>query len=515
MERRAAASPEAIFARDERRREMTFAELRQRALGMAADLAARGVGEDTVVSWQLPNWMEAATLTLALSRLGAIQNPLIPILRSREVGFICSQARTRLLVVPSQWRGFDYAQMAADVAGAVDGMDVLVLEPGSAETGDGQHLPSLAAATPAQDSDPPIRWYFYTSGTTADPKGAQHTDMTLLGGTAGYVDALSITGDDRLSLVIPVTHIGGIIHILASLVTGCEALFAEVFDPRTTAIQLREQQATIVPGGLPFVHAFFAFAANHPELDPLFPHARAMTHGGSPKPPQLLADARERFGLPIVSGYGMTECPMAVWNRPDEDHDDLATSEGRPVAGVEIAVVGADGKLVNAGQEGEIRLRGPQLMKGYVDASLDAGAIDEDGYFCSGDLGTMDEQFRVRITGRLKDIIIRNMENISALEVEHLLYTHPKVADVAVIGIANPRTGEHACAVVVAVDDADRPDLAELRYHLRGAGLSDRKHPEQLEFVDALPRNAMEKVQKAQLRRQFDPGAAGANVGGG
>jgi acyl-CoA synthetase (AMP-forming)/AMP-acid ligase II len=229
-----------------------------------------------------------------------------------------------------------------------------------------------------------------------------------------------------------------------------------------------------------------------------------MIHGGSPKPPQLHFEAKERLGTAgIVSGYGMTECPMLAWNRPEDDDEDLATTEGVPVPGVDVLIVKPDGELAAPGEEGEVRVRGLQLMKGYVDAALDNDAFDQAAYFRTGDVGRLDGRSRLTITGRLKDIIIRNMENISAAELESLLYDHPKVADVAVIGLPDRQTGERACVVVVAVDASDPPTLAELCEHLLATGLSKRKLPEQLELVDGLPRNAMEKVVKGELRTRF------------
>ena len=159
-----------------------------------------------------------------------------------------------------------------------------------------------------------------------------------------------------------------------------------------------------------------------------------------------------------------------------------------------------------AGEEGEVRLRGGQLMLGYVDPTLDAAAFDGAGFLRTGDLGVLDERGRLTITGRLKDVIIRNMENISATELEHLLHEHPKVREVAVIGVPDELTGERACAVVVAADRGDPPTLEELGEHLLAAGLSKRKLPERLELVDTLPRNAMDKVQKNELRRPVPAG---------
>jgi acyl-CoA synthetase (AMP-forming)/AMP-acid ligase II len=496
LEERVRATPSGLFAMDERGRELTFLDLHDRALSVAAGLSTLGVSEDSVVSWQLPNWLESAMLTLALDRLGATQNPLIPILRLREVDFICNQASTDLLVVPGVWRDFDYAEMASQVVHKAEKLQVLVADRVVPEA-DPRDVP------PRPSSEG--RWYFYTSGTTADPKGAIHCDATLIAGARSFHSAVGITASDRATMVIPFTHIGGIIHLISSLTTGSTMVFCEAFDPERTTLQLREQGATILPGGLPFVQAFFKFQERHPELDPLFPAARVMIHGGSPKPVPLHYEVKERLcASGVVSGYGMTECPMFSWNTPQDSDEDLATSEGRPGPGADAVVVNADGTRAGPGEDGELHVRGPQLMLGYVASELDAGAFDEEGYFCSGDIGRMDEHSRITITGRLKDVIIRNMENVSATEVENLLYLHPKVLEVAVIGVDDPVTGERVCAVVVPADPDDPPTLIELCDHLLASGLSKRKAPERLELVAKLPRNAMEKVLKTELRRQFN-----------
>jgi non-ribosomal peptide synthetase component E (peptide arylation enzyme) len=162
-----------------------------------------------------------------------------------------------------------------------------------------------------------------------------------------------------------------------------------------------------------------------------------------------------------------------------------------------------DGTRSAIGEEGEIRLKAPMVMRGYIDSALDTDAFDENGYFRTGDLAVIDEQGNVRITGRVKDIIIRNMENISAKELEDNLFAHPKVADVAVIGLPDDRTGERACAVVVPADATDAPTLDELCSYLLERGLMKQKLPEQLEMIDALPRNPTGKIVKFELRDRY------------
>jgi non-ribosomal peptide synthetase component E (peptide arylation enzyme) len=208
-------------------------------------------------------------------------------------------------------------------------------------------------------------------------------------------------------------------------------------------------------------------------------------------------------GAGIQAGWGLTEFPVATTACWDDTDEELDASEGRAVPGVEVRVVAAEGRLCGPGEEGELRVRGPQMFAGYADPSLDAGAWDDDGFFRSGDLGVLGPRGHVIVTGRIKDVIIRNAENISAKEVEDVLVTHPAIADVAVIGLPDARTGERCCAVVLVADGADAPTLTELAEHCRAAGLATQKIPEQLELVDAIPRNPMGKVLKHQLRDRY------------
>jgi acyl-CoA synthetase (AMP-forming)/AMP-acid ligase II len=496
------ASGDAVLAVDEQDRRITAAELRDQAETAAAGLAGLGIGEGDVVSWQLPTWFESMVLVVALSRLGAVQNPILPIYRQREVGFVCNQARTKLLAVPGEWRGFDYGAMARDIAGSQPGLEVLHVGRGALPAGD----PSTLPPPPNPAADLPVRWYFYTSGTTSDPKGARHTDATIAAEAIAMCERLEVIEDDRLAVVFPFTHIGGIGYLFDALLTGCSLIFTEAFDAQATPELLRASDVTLAGAGTPFFMAYLAYQRAHPESAPLFPHCRAFIGGGAPKPPQLHYDMKSEMGsVGIVSGYGLTEAPIVTMASVRDSDKELANTEGRASPGVDLVIVALDGTRAPAGEEGEIRVKGPQLMKGYLDPSLDAEAFDEDGYFRTGDLGKLDARGNVTITGRVKDIIIRNMENISAKELEDLLFTHPKVADVAVIGLPDARTGERACAVVVAAaDPADGPPtLPELCEFLLAAGLMKQKLPEQLELVAALPRNPTGKIVKFELRDRF------------
>jgi non-ribosomal peptide synthetase component E (peptide arylation enzyme) len=205
----------------------------------------------------------------------------------------------------------------------------------------------------------------------------------------------------------------------------------------------------------------------------------------------------------------MTECPIVAMNSVRDPDEKLATTEGRPTHGVELVVVRADGTIAGPGEEGELRCRGPSLCRGYLDASLDAAAFDERGFFRSGDLGHVDADGFVVITGRQKDVIIRKGENISAKEVEDLLYPHPKVADAAVIGIPDPAVGERCCAVVACRDPADPLRFDEMVAYLAQQGLMRQKLPERLEIVASVPRNPTGKILKHELRKRFGAATKG------
>jgi acyl-CoA synthetase (AMP-forming)/AMP-acid ligase II len=501
VERRAAATPDAVLAHEDTGAELTFAGYRDACLRAAAGLRAEhGVGRDTAVSWELPTWNESLVLVGALARLGARQNPIIPIYRGREVAFITEQSAAALLVVPTSFRGFDFGAMAEEIASSRPGLQVLVADRVLPDADPGG-LPE-PDPLPERSADAPIRWLFYTSGTTADPKGAPHTDLTVMAPALAMAECLDIRPDDVSALVFPFTHIGGIGWLIAALMTGCRLLTTDTFDPVLTPAFLAANGVTLAGSGTPF-HRAYLDAQRASGTGPLFPAVRSFPGGGAPKPPQLHYDLKaEVGGLGIVSGYGLTEAPIVVMASTTDPDEKLADTEGRPTPGVDLVVVRLGGGRAAPNEEGEIRVKGPQVVRGYLDPSLDAEAFDEEGYFCTGDLGIVDRQGYVTITGRLKDVIIRHGENISAKEVEDLLYSHPAVADVAVIGLPDPKTGERACAVV-AVKDGEDFDFDAMIAFLRGKELRTQAIPEQLELVDSVPRNPAGKILKTALRERF------------
>ncbi len=495
--------PDAPVVSDDHGRSLTRAQLRDEAEATAAALSARGVTSDTVVSWQLPTTIEAAVLLVALARIGAVQNPLIPILRDREVSFITQQVGTELLIVPEEFRGFSHGAMARNLATSGD-FDVLEIDLHDLSTGgsrSGLNLPTAdlntSARPPAPGSDAP-RWIYYSSGTTADPKGARHTDTSIMASSNALLELMGFGEGDVYPIPWPITHIGGASVLATSIRGGVHLVLFELFDPAETPRRMAIYEPTALGTAVPFFRAYLDAAreSNDPSL---FPDLRFGTFGGAPVPSEIHLEMSATFGVPLIGSWGLTEFPNATSATPDDSVEILTTSVGRPAPDVSVRAVDAQGEVCGTGKEGELLLRGPQCFSGYVDPALDQTSFDSEGWFHTGDLGTIDAAGNVRITGRLKDIIIRNAENISAVEVEEMLYRHTAVAEAAVLGLPDTRTGERVVAVVVPRKGCE-VELSDIRDHCRLEGLAIQKCPEQLEVVDALPRNAMGKVLKQDLR---------------
>ncbi|GAA2019378.1 cyclohexanecarboxylate-CoA ligase [Catenulispora yoronensis] len=500
IELRADADPGRELLVDSGGSRLTNGGFRDAALRTAAGLHALGVRPGTVVSWQLPTWTAGYVLMAALCRLGAVQNPIIPIYRDREVGFIVRQIAPELVITPSEFGGFDFAAMIARLTGGTSTRHVAADR--TLPEGDPATLPAYRAPGERE-----LRWYFYSSGTTADPKGARHTDTAILAAARGMHTCLALTADDINGMAFPLTHIAGPIWLGASLMAGASNVLLDRFDPGAAVELFGREKVTLGGSGTPFHLAYLKaqreFARTRPG-ERAFPTFRLCNGGGAPRPATLHAQIRDEVGgLGVIAGWGLTEAPILTMSTVHDPQTALDDSEGRPMPGVELRVVTLDGRTAKPGEEGELRARAPQLMLGYVDAALDGEAFDEEGYFRTGDLGTVDEDGFVRITGRLKDIIIRKGENISAKEIEDLLFTHPHVADVAVIGLPDPERGERVCAVVVGAEGAAPLQFLEMVEFLRREGLMTQKLPEQLELLDLLPRNPTGKVIKRDLVGRF------------
>ena len=494
---RASLTPDRTFVLDEAGRSLTFGRYRALAEEVAAGLAELGVGTDHVVSWQLPSTLESTVLMAALCRLGVRQNPIIPILRRAEVGLITRQTGCDWLIVPGEYRGFDFVEMARSAV--ADGCRII----DTSSYADDAEL-SLPRANPAElppptDPGEDVRWYYYSSGTTAAPKGAKHTDASVMASSNGQIAYLGLREDDVFPVPFPITHIGGIMLLTSYLRIGAQLLFVETFDPATSPQTMADRGATILGSATPFFQAYLAAQRRHGDT-PLFTRLRQLQAGGAPIAPELNAECLRVFGSPIYNQWGLTECPAVTSLGVDDPPEKFEGSVGRLSPGCDLKVIDFDGAPVSGGQEGELLVRGPQLCSGYIDSALDAEAFDDDGYFRTGDLGRVDDDGFIWITGRLKDVIIRNAENLSAQEIENVLSEHPSIVDVAVIGLPDARTGERACALVVLAPGVEDLTIADLAEHCVERGLAKQKIPEQLDVVHELPRNPMGKVLKHVLR---------------
>jgi acyl-CoA synthetase (AMP-forming)/AMP-acid ligase II len=488
---RAGRSPNAALAISEGGSEVTFSELRERAANAAEWFGRNGVNEGQNVVWQLPTGVDAIILAVALSRLGAIQIPILPFVGRRELGHVFAQTGALILVVPSRWGEGNHDER--DFV-SQEFRNVRVLQMPSETEGGTADAPQSSC----RDSH---SWVFYTSGTTAAPKGTRHSEATLTACARGMVDRYEVMPSDRIAFVFQITHIGGIAWIYAALLSGCGLLLVEKFN-REATWSLRRHGVTLAGAGLPFMHEYLAAQRTLPEGERLFPHVRAFTFGGMPKPPSIHYEIkRECGGAGVLGAYGMTEAPILTAAGPALSDDELANSEGPPMPGVELRVVGDDGKSVADGEVGELRVKAPQVMMGYLDSTLDAEAFDEDGYLRTGDLGRRDSSGNIVITGRLKDVIIRKGENVSAKEVEDALFAHPAVQDVSVVGLPDEVRGELVCAVIVSDDPSI--DVSKIAAFLTQCGLMRQKIPERVELVDSLPRSESGKVDKKVLRRHY------------
>ncbi|MEX5636848.1 class I adenylate-forming enzyme family protein [Parafrankia sp. FMc2] len=494
---RAERTPGQILLSDDRGRTMTAAGLRDTAERVAAGLAGQGVRPGSRVMWQLPTTLESVVLSVALARLGAVQNPVITVLREAELCALDDQFGPEFAVVPTRWRGFEHAAAVRSIAGARarvipcdhsenPGTDLALPQ------GDPAGLPSPPA------SDAP-RWVYVTSGSTARPKGVLHTDASVFASSNTMVDQFGVGEDDVFPMAYPFAHIGGIAWLITGLRVGSRLVLLDTFDPAASPAVMAEHGATILGSATPFFQAYLAAQQKH-GAERLFPRLRLCMGGGAPVAPDLDELVRRTLGGDgVVNGYGLTEFPAAGFPRP-RDEAGKARSSWLPGPGVEVRIVGADGTDLPTGNSGELRLRGPQRCVGYLDHQLDANAIDEQGYVRTGDLATMDEHGLVTMTGRLKEIVVRGAENISVAEIEAVLSTHPAIADIAVIGLPHARLGEMCCAVVVPVQGLPAPTLDDVRAHCRDSGLARYKTPERVETLPSIPRNSMGKILRQQVR---------------
>ncbi len=500
LERRVAATPDAVMLVDEHDTSIGYADFRAAAERTAAGLFALGVRPGSRVSFQLPTRVGTVVLMGALARLGAVQNPIVPIYRESEVAFCLDETRAEFFIVSRSGRPLDESEIRARVAHAYR---TVAVDPDLADLSDLSGNDSARLPAPPAEADA-VRWIYYTSGTTSKPKGARHTDHSVALAAAGLVARHRIVAADRFGMAFPFTHVGGLINLLSLFLIGHRLILIDGFEPAAATAHFARHGVSVIGGGPVFYAAFLEEQRRQRERT-ILPAFRAFSGGGAPMPSELHYEVlREMGGRGCLHGFGMTECGIITTNDADDPDEKLASTEGRPIPFIEVRIRAANGAVAAPGEEGEVELRGPAVCRGYVDPEATAAAFDAEGWFRTGDLGRLDAAGHLTITGRRKDIIIRKGENISANEIEDLLYAHPKVADVAVIGLPDPARGELVCAIVTANAGEAALGFDEMVEHFRAAHVMTQKIPERLEVIDSIPRNLTGKVLKQELRRRFE-----------
>jgi acyl-CoA synthetase (AMP-forming)/AMP-acid ligase II len=502
LERAAALWPERVAVVDAQGR-ATFTQLRRRADAIAVALLDCGVGAGDVVSWTLPNRLDAIALVAATWRIGAVSNPIVGIYREHEFGFILDQLRPAAVVCPASFRDRRYPAELDVVLGGIAHRPRGLFVAGGTALGwtalDGLREPGAVpeGVEPALADDPCL--VLYTSGTTSAPKGVVHSSAALAQEARSMQRAWALTWRDAMFMASPLTHVTGILQgLLVPSLVGARAVLAEAWDPVAAVEQIEVEGATYMAGATPFLQGI---VEEYERRGGARPSLRQFCCGGAPVPSQLVERAHA-VGIAAYRCWGLTEFPTATLACELDPLERRASTDGRRAEGVEVEAVDGERRPLPPGVEGELRVRGPERMIGYVDSSLDAEVLDGEGWLYTGDLGVVDRGGWVTVTGRLKDVINRGGEKFSAREIEDLLAAHPHVLEAAVLGVPGGRLGERVCAVVVPRKGV-RVDGEELRRFLVQSRIARQKIPEEFREAGALPRSPAGKVQKFKLLEMF------------
>ncbi|GGC17261.1 cyclohexanecarboxylate-CoA ligase [Novosphingobium marinum] len=495
-EQRAAEDPDFVAVIDNRR-SMTRKQLLDDARALAAALMARGLVPGDVVSFQLPNWHEAAVFNLAAAMAGFVVNPIVPIYRDAEVRQMLGDCRARAILTCTEFRRFDFSQMALRLRDELPDLEFAFTARGSGPD-DYETLVEEGRSLPFDrpQVDPHgVKMVLYTSGTTGRPKGVLHSHATIERIKRLSSEYWGIGEGEATIMPSPVTHISGYANGLeAPFVTGDKCIFMESWNAEDALRLIEEHEVVATVAATPFL-VELANAAR--AAGTRLPSMRVFACGGAAVPPDLIPAANSAFdNLQAFRVFGASEVPLVTFGWMD--NEELAATTDGEVVDYQVMIVDDDGAELPFGQEGEILARGPAMMLGYADKSQAEAAITPDGYFRTGDLGTLSENGAITVTGRKKDLIIRGGENISAVEIEDVLRTHPQVRDASVVAMPHERLGEGVCAYIIS--EGDPASVEMLCKHVQATGLAKQKTPERFEFVDDYPRTASGKIRKDMLR---------------
>ena len=486
----------------------TYREMARMADRIAVGLSRLGVGRNDVVACQLPNWWQFTLTYLACSRIGAVMNPLMHIFRERELSFMLQHGEAKVLIAPRTFRGFDFEAMAAGLQPQLPGLEHVVLVGGAGANSfeallsgpEWENAPDareiLTRSRPGPDD---VTQLIYTSGTTGEPKGVMHSANSVMANIIPYARRLQLGADDVVLMASPMAHQTGFMYgLMMPIMLRASVVLQDIWEPRQAIALVRQEGATFTMASTPFLTDLARTVA---ETGEGLPTLRTFLCAGAPIPGPLVEQARAALGAKVVSAWGMTENGAVTLTRLDDSDERSFNTDGCPLPGVEIKVVDVDGQDLAVGEAGRLLLRACSNFGGYL-RRPHLNATDAEDWLDTGDLGYLDAQGYLRITGRSKDVIIRGGENIPVVEIESLLYRHPAIAMAAIVAYPDERLGERACAVVVP-KPGQSIDLRAIQDFLKAQKVAIQYIPERLIVRDAIPSTPSGKIQKFKLREML------------
>ncbi|HFZ6097943.1 medium-chain fatty-acid--CoA ligase [Escherichia coli] len=502
----ARAMPDKIAVVDNHGASYTYSALDHAASCLANWMLAKGIESGDRIAFQLPGWCEFTVIYLACLKIGAVSVPLLPSWREAELVWVLNKCQAKMFFAPTLFKQTRPVDLILPLQNQLPQLQQIVgvdkLAPATSSLSLSQiiadNTPLTTAITTHGDE---LAAVLFTSGTEGLPKGVMLTHNNILASERAYCARLNLTWQDVFMMPAPLGHATGFLHgVTAPFLIGARSVLLDIFTPDACLALLEQQRCTCMLGATPFVYDLLNLLEKQPaDLSAL----RFFLCGGTTIPKKVARECQQR-GIKLLSVYGSTESsPHAVVNL-DDPLSRFMHTDGYAAAGVEIKVVDDARKTLPPGCEGEEASRGPNVFMGYFDEpELTARALDEEGWYYSGDLCRMDEAGYIKITGRKKDIIVRGGENISSREVEDILLQHPKIHDACVVAMPDERFGERSCAYVVLKAPHHSLSLEEVVAFFSRKRVAKYKYPEHIVVIEKLPRTASGKIQKFLLRKDI------------
>lgn len=502
----ARAMPDKIAVVDNHGASYTYSALDHAASCLANWMLAKGIESGDRIAFQLPGWCEFTVIYLACLKIGAVSVPLLPSWREAELVWVLNKCQAKMFFAPTLFKQTRPVDLILPLQNQLPQLQQLVgvdkLAPATSSLSLSQIIADNTSLTTAITTHgDELAAVLFTSGTEGLPKGVMLTHNNILASERAYCARLNLTWQDVFMMPAPLGHATGFLHgVTAPFLIGARSVLLDIFTPDACLALLEQQRCTCMLGATPFVYDLLNVLEKQPaDLSAL----RFFLCGGTTIPKKVARECQQR-GIKLLSVYGSTESsPHAVVNL-DDPLSRFMHTDGYAAAGVEIKVVDDARKTLPPGCEGEEASRGPNVFMGYFDEpELTARALDEEGWYYSGDLCRMDEAGYIKITGRKKDIIVRGGENISSREVEDILLQHPKIHDACVVAMPDERLGERSCAYVVLKAPHHSLSLEEVVAFFSRKRVAKYKYPEHIVVIEKLPRTASGKIQKFLLRKDI------------